>query len=317
MTAARSTAVAAYATLGMVWGFNFVFMHMASPFISAGQTTLLRIAFGLVPVVIFALVKRAFAWRHLRYTHHFVVMSVLATGLYYYAHAAGTYRLDSGIAGALSGSIPLFAFQAAVVALRTEPFTIRKAAGLVIGALGVAVLARPWAAGAVDTTGVLYMLLGSASLGSSFAYARRFISPLGIPAAASASYQMVLAGAGLTMVTDLRGITTITQDPVALAGVALGLGAVGTGLAFILYYLTIARLGALTASTATYIPPVIAVIIGATFLREPVLPTTILAIALILAAAVVIQMPLKSARPRTAGRVRKREQRTCSTQAEV
>lgn len=55
---------------------------------------------GLVPVVVFALVKRAFAWRHLRHTHHFVVMSVLATGLYYYAYAAGTYRLDSGIAGA-------------------------------------------------------------------------------------------------------------------------------------------------------------------------------------------------------------------------
>ena len=316
MTPARTTAVAAYATLGTVWGFNFVFMHMASQYISAEQTTLLRIAFGLVPVVVFALVKRAFAWRHLRHTHHFVVMSVLATGLYYYAYAAGTYRLDSGIAGALSGSIPLFAFLAAVLALRTEPFTVRKAAGLAIGALGVVVLARPWAAGAVDATGVLYMLLGSASLGASFAYARRFISPLGIPAAASATYQMVLAGASLTVVTDLDGIIAIMDDPLALAGVALGLGAVGTGLAFILYYITIARLGALTASTATYIPPVVAVIIGATFLREPVLPTTILAIVLILAAAGVIQMPFSGGRLRPGGYVRKREPRTCGTNTE-
>ena len=47
-------------------------------------------------------------------------------------------------------------------------------------------------AGAVDPAGVLFMLLGSASLGASFGYARR-ISPLGIPAAALATYQMVLA----------------------------------------------------------------------------------------------------------------------------
>ncbi|WP_336711996.1 DMT family transporter [Arthrobacter sp. USHLN218] len=291
MTPARSTAIAAYVVLGLVWGFNFVFMHMASPFISAEQTTLLRIVFGLVPVVIFALAKRSFAWRHLRHIHHFLVMAVLASGLYYYAYAAGTYRLDSGIAGALSGSIPLFAFLAAVVALRTEPFTARKAAGLVIGALGVFLLARPWAAGAVDVTGVLFMLLGSASLGASFAYARRFISPLGIPAAASATYQMVLASLGLLTFTDLHGITAITQDPPTMVAVVLGLGAVGTGVAFILYYITIAGLGALTASTATYIPPVIAMVIGAIFLHEPVLPSAILAVVLILIAAVVTQTP--------------------------
>ena len=56
----------------------------------------------------------------------------------------------------------------------------------------------------------------------------------------------------------------------------------------------LAGLGALTASTATYIPPVTAVIIGAIFLHEPVLPTTIVAIVLILGAAVVTQIPPRS-----------------------
>ena len=288
---ARSMAVAAYVALGLVWGTNFAFMPLAAPYLTPAQTTLLRVVFGLVPLAVFTAVKGSFSWRHARHAHHFVVMSVLATGLYYYAYAAGTYRLDSGIAGALSGSIPLFTFLAAVLVLRTEAFTARKAAGLALGVAGVVVLARPWAAGAVDATGVGFMLAGSASLGASFAYARRFITPLGVPAAASATYQMLLATLGLAVITDLEGITAITADPLALTAVALGLGAIGTGGAFILYYLAIAGLGALTASTATYIPPVVALAIGTLLVHEPLLPTAVLAVALILTAAVVTQLP--------------------------
>ncbi len=288
-TPTPSTAVAAYLGLGLVWGTNFVSMTLAAPYISAAQTTLLRVVFGLLPVLVFALATRSIARWHLRHAHHFVVMAVLAAGLYYYAYAAGTYRLHSGIAGALSGSIPLFVFLSAVLVLRTEEFTRRKAAGLALGVCGVLVLTRPWAAGAVDAVGVLLMLGGSASLGASFAYARRFISPLGIPAPAAATYQLALAAVGLGVSTDLDGITAITADPIAAAAVMLGLGALGTGVAFILYYVAIAGLGAVTASTATYIPPVIALVIGTVFLREPLLLSAVLAVGLLLLAAVVTQ----------------------------
>ena len=54
-------AVAAYVALGIVWGTNFLFMHLASPFISAGQTTLLLVIFGLLPVAVFALARRSSA----------------------------------------------------------------------------------------------------------------------------------------------------------------------------------------------------------------------------------------------------------------
>ncbi|MFI2116638.1 DMT family transporter [Streptomyces rubiginosohelvolus] len=294
MTAQRRAAVAAYIALGMIWGFSFLFMHMAAAFISPAQTTLLRVAFGAVPVLVFALVTRSLAWRHLRHFHHFAVQAVLAAGLYYYAYAAGTARLDSGIAGALSGSIPLFATTAAVLVFRTEPLTTRKATAVVAGAVGVTALARPWAADEVDMAGLMWMLLGSASLGASFGYTRRFISPLGVPAAAAVSYQMLLAVLGLTMVTDLSGITAVAHDPAALLGVTLGLGVGGTGFAFVCYYVAVAGLGALTASTATYIPPVVAIIIGVGLLGEPLHAVTIVAVALILCAAVLTQKPSPS-----------------------
>ncbi|MFF1946861.1 DMT family transporter [Rhodococcus qingshengii] len=264
----RGASVACLA-LGVVWGTSFVFTHLAAQHFSAAQTTPLRVVFGLIPVVLFALATGAYRLWHLQHLQHFLVMSVSATALYYYAYAAGTYRLDSGVAGALSGSIPLFTFVVPVLMFRTEPFKGRKAVGLGVGVVGVVVLAQPWAADNDNASGVLFMMLGSASLGASFGYARRFVSPLDIPVAASATYQMVIAAVGLVLFTDLDGITAIADDTEALIAVVVGLGAVGTGLAFILYYMAVSGLGAVTASSASYIPPAVAMISGIGFLQEP------------------------------------------------
>ena len=183
-------AAAAFVVLGLIWGSNFIFMKWASETITAGQITLLRVLFGFLPVAVYAAARGAFDRRHARYVHHFVVMSLLATSVYYFAFAAGTSLLPSGIAGALSGAIPLFTFLGAAVFLRSEQVTPRRLLGVLIGFGGVLLIARPWATdGAVDVTGVLYMLLGSASVGLSFVYAKKFLSDLGIPPAALTTYR--------------------------------------------------------------------------------------------------------------------------------
>jgi drug/metabolite transporter (DMT)-like permease len=109
-------------------------------------------------------------------------MSVLAISLHYFAFASGTALLPSGIAGALAGAIPLFVLVAAAAFLRDEPLTAPRCAGVLVGFGGVVVIARPWEAGAVDPTGVLWMALGSATVGLSFVYAKRFLVGLAIPA---------------------------------------------------------------------------------------------------------------------------------------
>jgi drug/metabolite transporter (DMT)-like permease len=104
---------------------------------------------------------------------------------------------------------------------------------------------------------VLYMLLGSASVGLSFVYAKKFLSDLDIPPVALTTYQIGLALLTMAIVTDLDGITAITEDRRATIGLVIGLGILGTGVAYILYYFIVDHLGAVTASSATYIPPVV------------------------------------------------------------
>lgn len=280
----------AFVVLGLVWGSNFVFMKWASDTITPGQITLLRVLFGFLPVLVYAAAQRVLDRHHIRYLHHFVVMSLLATTVYYFAFAAGTSLLPSGIAGALSGSIPLFSFLSAAVLLRSEQITLRRLLGVLIGFSGVLLIARPWAAtGSVDMTGVLYMLLGSASVGLSFVYAKKFLSDLDIAPVALTTYQIGLALLTLLVVTDLNGIAAIKNDPRALIGLVVGLGIFGTGVAYILYYFIVRHLGAVTASSATYIPPVVALAIGWLLVDEPVDILDALAVLLILTGVVVLR----------------------------
>ncbi len=281
----------AFVLLGLIWGSNFIFMKWAAQWISPAQITLLRVVFGFLPILILALNMRVLSWRHLRHFHHFFVMSLLATAVYYFAFAQGTALLLSSVAGMLSGAIPLFAFVAALVFLRDEPLNPKSVGGTLLGFLGILLIARPWTGvGEIDLAGVAYMLAGSMSVGVSFVYARKFISPLKLPALALATYQMGLACLVLLLVTDLAGIDRLYQDSRATWGLIAGLGLCGTGLAFVLYYVLVQRLGAVVAASVTYLPPLVALAIGVLWVGEPVEALDIAAMIAILVGVCMLQL---------------------------
>jgi drug/metabolite transporter (DMT)-like permease len=284
-------AYGAFAALGLIWGTNFIFVKWAAAAISPAQIVLLRVLFGFLPLLVFALVTGALRWRDWRHAHHFLVMSLLATAFYYVAFAKGTVLLLSSVAGMLSGAIPLFTFVTAWLFLREEPLNGRSVGGILLGFLGVVLIARPWSGGIgqVGTAGVLWMVAGSLSVGCSFVYARKFVGPLGLSPLALTTYQIGLALIVLLVTTDLDGITLVLADRRATLGLVLGLGLCGTGVAYILYYLLVERLGAVAASGVTYVPPVVALLIGALWVGEPVRPSDVAAMAAILLGVGVLQ----------------------------
>ncbi|MGV1867309.1 MULTISPECIES: DMT family transporter [unclassified Rhizobium] len=287
----KNTAYAAFLVLGLIWGSNFIFVKWAALLITPGQIVLLRVLFGFIPVAGYGIATGALKWRHVRYAHHFLVMSILATAIYYFAFAKGTALLLSSVAGMLSGAIPLFTFACAWIFLRQEPLNRRSAFGVVLGFLGVLLIARPWNAAAdhVNLTGVLYMIAGSMSVGCSFVYARKFISPLNLPAVALTTYQIGLALLILVMVTNLTGISLVFSDTRAWIGLVFGLGLCGTGLAYIIYYFIVEKLGAVAASGVTYIPPVVALTIGVVGVGEGLHWSDVVSMALILSGVAVLQ----------------------------
>lgn len=221
----KNIAYLAFALLGLIWGTNFMFMKWAVEWISPAQIVLLRMLFGFLPILVYALMRRALSWSHLRHAHHFLVMALLATVVCYYFYAKGTSLLLSSVAGLLSGAIPLFTFVCAFLFLREEKLNARMTAGVLLGFVGVLLIARPWASGdgAISVPGVMYMVLGSLSVGCSFVYAKRFVTGLNISPVALCTYQIGLALLVIAVVSDWSGIERITQSPKAMLGVSLGL----------------------------------------------------------------------------------------------
>jgi len=280
----------AFALLGLVWGSNFIYMKYAAVYINPMQIVFLRLVFGFVPVAVYAVATGALRWDQAKYFFHFAVMALIATVIYYYCFIKGVSLLYSGIAGALSGATPLFSFMLGSLFLPGEKRSARKMIGLVIGLIGVVLIAKPFTAHLTSSTwkGVLFMIVGSMSLGASFIYARKFVTKLKLPAAALTTYQLFLATLIVAFMVDVQGITNILSSVKATWGVIVGLGLLGTGLAYLLYYYIIEKMGAVSASSVTYIPPVVALLIGAAIGREPIGAVDYLGTGLILAGVMLL-----------------------------
>jgi drug/metabolite transporter (DMT)-like permease len=133
------------------------------------------------------------------------------------------------------------------------------------------------------------MLTGAMTLGLSYVYVRRFLSPANLPPLALATWQVGMALPMLLLLTDFAGMGQILQDWRAAVGVALGLGVLGTGTAFLIYYFLLQELGAVTASGSTYITPIVALAIGWAA-GEEVGMLEVTAVILILASIALLQI---------------------------
>lgn len=263
------------ASLGVIWGTNFLFMKLAVDVVPALEVAWLRTLFGAIPIAAFALIRRSLDWRDWRYLHHFAAMALLANVGPYVFFVVGTERLPSGIVGAISGAIPFITAGVVAVALPSEILTRSKLTGIAIGFAGVMLVAPlggegTQAVGSSSLLGVAATLIGAMSYALALVYAKRFIAPLGMSAVRLASYQMILAFILLAPFAAPGHWSALAAHPTALAGLVIGLGLLGTGVAFVIYYKLIETLGALKAASVYYIPPVVALAVGAIFAGEAV-----------------------------------------------
>ncbi len=267
----RKNAIAIFLLLGIIWGSNFIYMKWAAELISPLQVVLLRVLFGFIPVFLYASYKKVIKIEHLKYIFHFFIMSLLGATLYYFYFVKASSLLLSGVTGALSGSIPLFTFLIAILFIKEEKLD-KRIYGILVGIIGVVLISKPFETNIFEANieGIIDIILGSLIVGSSFVYAKKFVAPLKIHFAALTTYQLAFSLITLFFITDLNSITNIATNLNVLFGTIIGLGLLGTGLAFILYYYIINNLGAVAASSTTYLPPIVALIIGYAFIGEDI-----------------------------------------------
>ena len=284
--------------LGVIWGINFIFMKLAVQVVSPVQVAWLRAMFGAVPLVLMALAYRKLRLEHLKQWRHFFVMGFLSVVVPYLSLIKGTQLLQSGIAGAMSGTISLVTTVFALLFLPEERMNPKKLLGLLLGFWGVALIANLQAVIGADANptlieGAAYMLLAAVGYAAAAVYAKKHVMPLGVSAMALACYQTVCAAILLTVIVPFAGLGAILNDTRVFLSVSLGLGLTGTGMAFVMYFYIIEKLGAVTASSVFYIPPLVALAVGVFVAGEQVQAIQLCGAALVLLGVWVSKPPAR------------------------
>ena len=268
--------------LGLLWGANFVFMKSTAGFDST-LIVWVRLFFGALALSPFLPAALRNAARDKRLWLHTLVMTCCANLVTFHCFMEGAVRLGAGMAGVISGTVPLITALLAAVILPGERLSGPKTMGLFVSFAGIVCITAPWRGLApAIVSGTAFMLLGALGYAMAFVYARRFLSPGGSSPLQLASLQMAAATLLYAPLAHWSGLARLLTDWSALANVALGLGVLGSGAAYVIYYGLIQAVGAVTASSVTYLPPLVALGLGWAFLGERVGPDKIAGALLVL-----------------------------------
>ncbi len=255
--------------LAVLWGSGFLFIKEALGGLSPFQIVFGRMLSGAVAMLALTVATKRKLPTDRRIWMHLAVMAIITNIAPYFLFAWAELRVTSGLAGVLNATTPLFTLLAAL-ASGTERHAPSRLAGLLVGLLGVVILAAPWSTPQRSTlSGILAALVASACYALGYVYARRFLTSRGVPAVVLSTGQMLAGTVLLAVVAPVIGRSPVHLTATVLAAV-LALGVAGTGASYVLNYQLIADEGPTAASMATYLIPVVAVILGAFVLAEPV-----------------------------------------------
>jgi len=257
-----------FAVLGLVWGFSFLFMKVGNEAFAPLQVTLGRMVFGTVVLAVAVAVKRERLPRSGGSWLHLAVAAFLLNSVPFTLFATAEQTIPSMLAGICNAATPLFSMLVSLVALSEDRPSRQRFAGVGIGFIGVLTVLSAWQGfSGQDTKGTLMALTASVSYAVGWAYVRRTLTGTGSSNLAMSSGQLALGTLQLLVVTPF--FTAVPSSyPVKSVLSVVALGALGTGVAFLIQYGLVAEKGPTIGAMVTYLIPIVATAAGVLLLGE-------------------------------------------------
>jgi drug/metabolite transporter (DMT)-like permease len=255
--------------LSVLWGGSFFFNGVALRELPPLTLVFLR-------VVIASLILLPLLWayripfpRGARGWMPFLAIGLLNNVLPFSLIVTGQTYIASGLASILNATTPLFTV-VVMAAAGEEKLSARRVAGVVAGLIGVVILhgeAVGFKSG--QGIGILLCLAAAFSYGLAALLARRLLS--NSPPLATATFQLLASSAMMTIVAaggerpwrlPMPGVTTWLA--------VIGLAALSTALAYIVFFQILRRSGATNVMLVTLLIPVTAILLGYLVLGETI-----------------------------------------------
>jgi drug/metabolite transporter (DMT)-like permease len=278
--------------LGIIWGASFLFMRIAVPEFGAVALAEMRVAIAAM-ILLAALTWRGGVRQMLVLAAPLTVVGVVSSALPFLLFAWATLTITAGTAAVVNATAPLFGALVGYLWLRDRLRPLQSL-GLAIGFAGILILL--WDRIAVSVDGAAWAigacLLAALSYGVAVNFTKRNLTGV--------SSLVCSAGSQLASAVLLAPLAVLFWPSVMPSAnswlSALALGVFCTGLAYVIYFRLIARIGPAKAITVTYLVPVFGMLWGEVFLHEPITAGMLAACGVIVLG---IALATGSFRPRT------------------
>ncbi len=267
---------------GVIWGASFLFIAEGLEAVGPYGVTFTRILVGFLTLSLFAKARQRVPredWGAIALVG--VVWMAFPLSLFPFAEQ----RVSSALTGMLNGAVPLFtAVVAAGMARRAPSRGI--AAGIAVGMTGAVLMAVPsLGQGRSSTVGILLIVAALVSYGFALNLAR----PLQLRhGALPVIWRAQIVALVLTAPLGAPELLAARWSAGPLLSL-LALGALGTGVAFVLASVAAGRMGATRASATAFLIPAVALALGMLVRGEHVSPLAVLGGAVCVAGAAVMR----------------------------
>lgn len=222
-----------------------------------------RVLLGAVILLVIAFSTRQQwpRWNDYRRWGAIAGLGIIGTAVPFLMISTAQKDIDSSLAALYVAAAPLFVAAFAHFFFHDERMNWQKAAGLVVGFSGVALLFGP---DAVKSFGSASVMAQALCLGATICYSVATIIARGAPSmppfVLSAGFVSVAAVFSLTLLPSVD-YAALSPAPSAIVGI-IGLGILPTAAASLLYMVLVARTSATFLSLTGYTIPILSAVIG-------------------------------------------------------
>ena len=257
-------------SLSFLWGGSFFFVGVAVTELPPLTIVTLRVAIAAMILWLILSLSQHQAPRTAKLWRDLFVMALLNNVIPFSLIVWGQTHIASGLASILNATIPLFTVVIAGWLLPDEQMTARKVSGVAIGFFGVIVLMGPSSLEQMgtDTLAQLAILGAAISYGFATSFGRRF-KTMGISPFQTSVGQVTASTIMLLPLVFLLERPDQLANPSSEVWLAvIGLGALSTALAYILFFNLLSSAGATNVTLVAFLVPVTAIFLGWLVLDE-------------------------------------------------
>jgi drug/metabolite transporter (DMT)-like permease len=257
--------------LSLIWGGSFFFNAIAVTALPPFTIVACRVAIGALCLIAVLYASGGRLATGGKTWGAFFLMGLMNNAIPFSLIVWGQRDIASGLAAILNATTPLFTVVIAHYTTGDDKMTVLRIGGILAGLIGVAILIGGDALSGVSghLAAEIAVLVASVSYAISSIYGRRFsragLAPLATAAGQISASAMIMVPVAL--IIDQPWQLSLPL-PLPVVGALLGIGALSTCLAYILFYRILATAGPVNLMLVTLLIPVSAILLGALFLHE-------------------------------------------------